>query len=70
MLWGGFISFAVAGSNVPTKGLAVILSLPGKLQKLHFIPGVDILWFSLFTTIKGRQQSVCTARHLHLCVVV
>jgi hypothetical protein len=67
MLWGGFISFAVAGSNLPTKGLAVILSLPDKMQNIHFIPGVYIIWFFLFTTIKGRQQSVCTARHLHFC---
>jgi hypothetical protein len=70
MLWGGFISFAVAGSNLPNKGLAVILSLPGKRQILHFIPEVDILWFFIFTTTIGRQQSVCTARHLHFCVVV
>jgi hypothetical protein len=42
MLWGGFISFAVAGNNLPTKGLAVIFSLPCKMQILLFIPGVDI----------------------------
>jgi hypothetical protein len=70
MLWGGFISFAVAGRNVPNKGLAVILSLPGKVQILNFIPGVVYYNGFLFYYIKGRQQSVCTARHLHFCVVV
>jgi hypothetical protein len=57
MLWGGFISFAVAGSNVPNKGLAVILSLPGKMQILHFIPGVDILWFFYFY-YNNRQAAI------------
>jgi hypothetical protein len=57
MLWGGFISFAVAGSNVPTKGLAVILSLPGKMQILHFIPGVDIIMVFPFY-YNNRQAAI------------